>query len=723
MYHFGDKYFMSEENRDNELQSLRAENLQLRRQILEFQNVCTEYGSDSALFLSGPMVLFKWSTEPGWPVNYVSPNVRDLLGYTQDQFLLEGLDYSSLVHPDDLDRVVSEAKANIASASTSFTHAPYRIRHSDGRMRWLLDHTVIVPDAEGVPVWFVGYILDITERIRMEERLRRSEERWQFALEGNRDGVWDWNVNTNKVFFSRRWKEMIGYGDHELASAFGEWDKRLHPEDRERVYADLDAHMRGETPYYETAFRLQAKDGRWVWIQARAKTMERDAEGRPLRVIGTHTDITQEKRTEEDLKRSQVRLAMAQQLARLGSWAWNKDSGEIYWSEEVFRIFERDPAQGPPDYDEYMSYHHPEDKAAIEQSIARSLETEGEYDLEHRVMLPSGRIKYVHGAGRVDYDPKGRPTGLFGTVQDITDRKAAERKLQSFAERIALASDAGGVGIWEWNLATDELTWDQRMYGLYAVKADEFSGLYEAWTARLHPDDRDMVETSLKEALDADKEWHCRFRVRLPDGDVRHVQAAARAVRDTRGRLDRVFGINLNVTESVLAQSQLEQLAHHDSLTGLLNRGRFMELAAQELERVRRYPHHVSLIMFDADRFKVVNDTYGHGVGDLVLKRIADTACAALRDVDILGRLGGEEFAVLLPETDMEGALLVAERIRASIEAESVLLEQGDRVRFTVSLGVAGNSPGGLPLDNLLQAADKALYKAKENGRNRVERG
>jgi len=148
----------------------------------------------------------------------------------------------------------------------------------------------------------ISTVRDISERKRAVQALRDSEQRWQFALEGARDGVWDWNLITNEVFFSRQWKQMLGYEEHEIADLLEEWDKRVHPEDKARAYADIDKHLKGETPYYQNEHRLLCKDGTYKWILDRGMVVGRDAGGKPTRLIGTHTDITGRKQDEATIR-------------------------------------------------------------------------------------------------------------------------------------------------------------------------------------------------------------------------------------------------------------------------------------------------------------------------------------------------------------------------------------------------------------------------------------
>ncbi|MEM6453152.1 MAG: PAS domain-containing protein [Cyanobacteria bacterium P01_D01_bin.105] len=171
-----------------------------------------------------------------------------------------------------------------------------------GQFYWV--ETTIVPilGGSGQIVQFIAIRNEITERKKVESDLRVSEARWQFALEGAGDGVWDWDAQTNKVFFSHQWKAMLGYEDSEISDQLDEWDSRVHPDDKAQCYADLNRMMSGETPFYQNEHRLRCKDGSYLWILDRGKVIERDAEGNALRVIGTHTDITTQKQTEASLR-------------------------------------------------------------------------------------------------------------------------------------------------------------------------------------------------------------------------------------------------------------------------------------------------------------------------------------------------------------------------------------------------------------------------------------
>jgi diguanylate cyclase (GGDEF)-like protein len=181
-----------------------------------------------------------------------------------------------------------------------------------------------------------------------------------------------------------------------------------------------------------------------------------------------------------------------------------------------------------------------------------------------------------------------------------------------------------------------------------------------------------------------------------------------------------LVGVGIDTTERRAKMMELEHEAQTDSLTQVANRGRFIEIANHELARCRRYGHPLSIWMLDIDHFKDVNDTYGHHAGDIALQSLMVTSRQALRDWDVMGRMGGEEFAVVLPETDATQALNVAERLRRAVADTGIPIEDGKVVHMTVSTGIASSRDDDATVEMLLDRADKALYEAKQTGRDKV---
>jgi diguanylate cyclase (GGDEF)-like protein/PAS domain S-box-containing protein len=233
-----------------------------------------------------------------------------------------------------------------------------------------------------------------------------------------------------------------------------------------------------------------------------------------------------------------------------------------------------------------------------------------------------------------------------------------------------------------------------------------------------HPDDRESLVSSNQEAMASRKSfrWEGRFIVR---GETRWIRIASESVpRPGEGSL--WSGVVSDITERKKLERELERQARIDVLTGLNNRRHFYELAERELSRAKRHGEPLSVLMLDVDHFKLFNDNYGHHAGDMVLQKLSGVCVHILREIDIMGRIGGEEFAILLPETDGAQAWETAERLRLGILGAPVQLELDATIFFTVSIGVASFAAADSSVEDLLRRADAALYAAKKAGRNRV---
>jgi PAS domain S-box-containing protein len=227
---------------------------------------------------------------------FVNHKWLELTGLSLAQAL--GTGWRNALHPEDRERVFQEWQ-QVAHTGHEFS-MEYRFQTPHGRVNWVFGRAIAVRDEAGTMTGYFGTVTDITERKRVEAALRDSEERWQLAIHGNNDGIWDWNVQTNEVFFAPRWKEMLGYADHEIANHVDEWAKRVHPDDLGWVTQAIQDHFAQKTPFYITEHRVQCKDGSYKWILDRGQALWDDA-GNVVRMVGSHTDISDRKQAEAEL--------------------------------------------------------------------------------------------------------------------------------------------------------------------------------------------------------------------------------------------------------------------------------------------------------------------------------------------------------------------------------------------------------------------------------------
>lgn len=344
-----------------------------------------------------------------------------------------------------------------------------------------------------------------------------------------------------------------------------------------------------------------------------------------------------------------------------------------------------------------------------ETSIEEEIEIEC-FDGTHKIILDSAvPLRRLDGSIR----------GAVTINQDITERKRSEDALRRSSKEIEdlynhapcgyHSLDENGLLI---RMNDTELEW-------LGYSREEVVGKMR-FPDLLTPDSLQIFQENFPLFKERGYVHDLEFTLKRKDGSIFPILLSGTAIRDTAGRYVASRSTLFDLTERKKLERELERQARIDLLTGLNNRRHFFELAEQQLARDRRHDNPLSLLMLDLDRFKSVNDTYGHHAGDAALRKMSEVCIHTLREIDIVGRLGGEEFAVLLPETASVQALEVAERLRLSVEMAVVKLENGASLHFTVSIGVTSFAATDASLDTMLKRADAALYKAKNAGRNQV---
>ncbi len=308
-------------------------------------------------------------------------------------------------------------------------------------------------------------------------------------------------------------------------------------------------------------------------------------------------------------------------------------------------------------------------------------------------------------------------THFIATAKVITERIMAENALRESEERMRTITQMAANAIVMIDAAGAVSFWNPAAERLFGYSAEEAMGmdLHKIIVPRRHYDDfRKGFDGFAETGEGAVVGKTLEMTARKKDGTEFPVELSISGIRIKEQW--HAVGIIRDITERKQAEHKLREYAEKDALTGLLNRRKFYEVLEQEKERAVRYARSLSLLMFDIDHFKAVNDTYGHSAGDKVLKTTASVVTDHIRKADVLGRIGGEEFAVLATETTAESALALAEKIRCAVE----MAEHDHAGKITVSIGVSTYDIG-LTLDEFVRRADEALYAAKNNGRNRVE--
>ncbi len=428
-------------------------------------------------------------------------------------------------------------------------------RRKDGEIYWVEATIYPILDNRGAPVQYISIRTDITALKATQEALRIGQERLRRGQEFANIGTWEWTIETGDLFWSERIAPLFGYPVGELATSYENFLKALHPDDRQAVTDAVTACIERNAPY-DIEHRVVWPDGTVRWLLERG-AVSRDAQGKPLKMLGVVQDVDDRKRAELALAERERLLREAQTLSRIGNWSADLVTGQLVWSDEIYRIFGHEPGSFAPSVEAFHATVHPDDRALVRESEMRAKQS-GRHDVVHRIVQPDGEIRYVHELAQMQVDAAGNPIGLTGTVQDVTERMMYERELSSLAERLKLATSAARIGIWDLDVQKNELYWDDQMFDLYGAERADFSGAYEAWIARVHPEDRVRCDEAFSCALQGSAAYDIDFRVSLPGGELRYIKADGVVFRDAQDRPVRVLGSNYDITAQKTAAELLQ---------------------------------------------------------------------------------------------------------------------------------------------------------------------
>lgn len=370
-----------------------------------------------------------------WTVDWVRPQFGLLSGYSKEE--IDQLGWKCLIHPEDVGRV-EQLFARLAVGE--IVREEIRYCTKAGRTLHVQMHArLLASDKEQGTATVIGGLLDISEFKAIEKSLRDSEERFHLAMLGANDGLWDWNLKTNEVFYSPRWMSMLGYAPGELPGHIDTWVALLHPEDALNARAQMQNFLRAYLDKYEVEFRLRHKDGSYRNIQSRGFLSR--VNGEPVRVVGTNRDLTKRRIAELSLRRSEEFLRRAQVMAHLGSWSLDVRTSLLECSEECSRIYGLvGNACVLADWEKLI---HPDDRSRVHEALLAALKGVP-LEEEHRLIV-RGKTKWVSVKASIETESDGSASHLMGVTQDVSARRRLEEQLRHSQKMEAFGQLAGGV--------------------------------------------------------------------------------------------------------------------------------------------------------------------------------------------------------------------------------------------------------------------------------------
>lgn len=539
--------------------------------------------------------------------------------------------------------------------------------------------------------------------------------RWQVALDSAGHGLWDWDISGNSIYRSEIALALLGYPADDATLAATSVLDLVHADDRERVAAVLREHLDGLTPAFTCEYRVRHGDGRWRWIRDSGRVVAWSAEGRPLRMVGTYTAIDEQKQLEERLRSQQTVLEEIQRLAGMASWSWEPASDTGWWPADLYHLLGQRVRQS--DSVRAWLRRLPRAASATLRRAWRRMRRDGQpVHFEFELRGPGGATRHLQAWARPQMDAHGHIVRVVGQVQDVTAQRQADALLRWRTELLDRVSALGHIGGCEIEPGTRRVQWTEECYRLHGMPPgpltlDDALALYTR-------ESRETFEAALVRLANGSPPEQLELCFYRQSGHRVRVQVLVEL--DCRDGLPpRFVALFRDVSRELETSERIELLSHYDLLTGLPNRFLLRVQAEEAIAAAQDVDgqHGLALLLIDLDGFKSINDSFGHAAGDAMLKAAAGRMHHTLQGGDLFGRLGGDEFMVVLRRpVDIAEAEEAAQRLIAALSEP--LAFGGDHLKVGASVGIALLGRDGKAFDELLRAAHGALRVARERGRN-----
>ncbi|MDX6718640.1 MAG: hypothetical protein QOJ63_894 [Solirubrobacteraceae bacterium] len=612
-------------------------------------------------------------------------------------------DVIGAVHPAD--RAASEAALRAALAGDEPFSWEHRIVRPDGTVRVSRGRGEVIRGADGQPVRILGAMQDVTE-------LREAEaSRLHLAalVDSCGDAIVAKTLDGQIVSWNRGAQELFGYSARE---AVGSPIAMLVPAERRGELAEIMASVQRGEPVQSLETTRVAKDGRVIDVSLRISSIN-DAGGQPIGASSITRDITRQKLAEAQLRASSRYVEVSRDLTvTAGFDGYLKSlnpavSATLGWSDEELLA------------QPFIDRVHPDDREATRAEVQLLADGQATVSFVNRYEARDGSYRWFDWNAIVPPDEQL----IYASGRDITERSLMQEAVRDAEERFRTAFEGAPIGVCLWSLDAEDpgrlLQANRALAEMLGTSVQDLAGV--PVSSLTHPEDHADIYARLTELMDgrsAHLEMEQRFMHRNGDPVWALISAARLPAAD--GQPSVAVTHVLDISDRKRFEGQLQHLADHDALTGLFNRRRFSEELERALARARRYGEQGAVLFLDLDGFKFVNDSLGHAAGDELIGRVASLLTSNLRATDTLARVGGDEFAVLLVPSDERSAVVVAQKLLATLRHGGATVRDDSSVRVSSSIGIAlFSGDDELTADELLVEADIAMYDAKEAGRDR----
>ena len=666
-----------------------------------------------------PIAMVLISADGRW--QYANPALCALIGYGQAECV--GLTIDNIIHPEEREAAHRQLARLHRGELPDYT-VERRYLRKDGSTLYGQSSiaTLHGTDAQS-PYHYVLQVIDIGAKKEAEAALADTKARWGQALRASQQSIiWDVDVPSGFGWVSPQWEAMLGLRDNQIRRNIAEWLAQVHPEDRLRIAEAYERARTGQDAVFDVVYRVWHKDGRWLWVLSRGKAVEFAADGAPLRIIGTVTDITREKEIEARLLAVTERLQIAVEAGGAGVFDYDFTTDRYDWDPRMFELYGLPPATPGPTMDDWFGLLHPDDVPKARREHEAAVGETSVFSLDFRVRQQrSGDIRHIRSLARLIRDETGAAVRAVGMNWDITDHRETAAALLQEKERLRITLHSIGDGVISTNADARITFMNPVAEEMTGWRATDAIGLLLREVFRLVDETGAPIPDPVETCLSRMQPFHLDGDAGLlgQNGERRHVRDSAAPVRVETGEIIGAVLVFQDVTSARTLQQALEHSANHDALTGLPNRTAFERGLRDARDQARREPHEHTLCFIDLDRFKIVNDGAGHAAGDALLREFANLLRRSCRTQDLAARLGGDEFALLLRDCPVDDGERIATRLLRDLAGLRFVWD-GINYQIGASVGLVAVGAGAPRPDELVSQADIACYTAKTSGRNRI---
>lgn len=618
--------------------------------------------------------------------------------------------FLNAIHPDDRETVNNTYTLSIQNKEDY--EVDHRILMKNGKIKWVTETCKHEYDKNRNPIKSVGIVQDITKRKRNEKLLIDSEHRLKKAQEIAHVGDWELNLETKTMWASQESFNIYGVKRDNEYLPLKKAQACVKESDREKLDIAL-SNLINKKGEYDVVFTVTREDDKEERVIHSIAVLE-ERDNKPYSVSGVLNDITEQKNLERELKESiRNRNILLSNLPGMAYRCLNDND----WTMEFVSDGCVELTGYKPDQlinNSTISFNdliQPEYRERVREGCEIAMKEKTISREEYQIKTITGELKWVWEQGQALYDNKGNVIAIEGFVTDITEQKKLESELkESIRRRNVLLSNLPGLAYRCLN--DNDWTMEFVSEGCYELTGYEPHQLINnskiSYNDIIQPEFRKLIRESWEVAVKNKSISREEYKIKTSNGKIKWVWEQGQAVYDNNGNVIALEGFITDITNRKKREEEIKYLSYHDSLTGVYNRG-FFDTELKRLNTKRQLP--LSIIMGDINGLKMTNDIFGHASGDILLKTVSDIITSCCRTEDIIARVGGDEFSVILPKTDYKMAKKISDRItKTCTEYEK---DKTNKIAPSISFGFATKNNEEQPIEKILRDAEELMYKKK----------